>query len=393
MTTAEPASSANVASAEPTAASTTSAGSSLHSERIAAVLGISLGVTFTVCFATGLLSHLIQDPPSWFAWTPRPAGLYRVTQGVHVACGIASIPLLFAKLWVVFPKLFARPIVTSVAHAIERISLLPLIGGGLFLVWSGVANINQWYPWPFGFRPSHYWVAWVTIGALIVHIGAKWSTTRGALRRDHEPSTPTDSANNSAGDRRAFLGGIFAISGLLTLFTVGQTVSPLEGLALLAPRRPNVGPQGIPVNRTAAGVGVDTAARSADYRLVVDGAVRSPLTLSYDDLVAMPQHEATLPIACVEGWSASATWRGVRVRDLLRAAGADPDSRVVVRSLQGGYATDLDANFIADPDTLLALELNNEPLHIDHGFPCRLIAPNRPGTMQVKWVAHLSVQR
>ena len=69
----------------------------VHSERNAAWLGISLGVAFGICFLTGLLSHLIQHPPGWFVWPARPAGLYRVTQGLHVATGIAAIPLLLVK--------------------------------------------------------------------------------------------------------------------------------------------------------------------------------------------------------------------------------------------------------------------------------------------------------
>ncbi|HZD80066.1 MAG TPA: molybdopterin-binding protein, partial [Actinomycetota bacterium] len=61
--------------------------SRLHSERNAAWLGIALGVAFTTCFLTGLLSHLIQHPPSWFLWPTRPAGTYRVTQGIHIVTG------------------------------------------------------------------------------------------------------------------------------------------------------------------------------------------------------------------------------------------------------------------------------------------------------------------
>ena len=49
-------------------------------------------------------------------------------------------------------------------------------------------------------------------------------------------------------------------------------------------------------------------------------------------------------------------------------------------------ASIVDASHAADPLTLLALRLNGEPLHLDHGYPCRLIAPNRPGAMQTKWV-------
>ena len=359
--------------------------SSLHDERVAAILGIALGISFTICFVTGLLSHMIQRPPSWFAWPSRPAGLYRITQGLHVAMGIASIPLLLAKLWVVFPKLFERPVFSGLAHFLERMSLVPLIGGGIFLLWSGVANINQWYPWPFGFRVSHYWVAWITIGALVVHVGARWRTTRDALAAPR--------AHGSTGiDRRSFLLSLFATSGVLTLFTVGQTVRPLERLALLAPRRPSVGPQGFPVNRTARGVGVIEAAQSADYVLRVDGNVGRPLTLTLPELAALPQHEATLPIACVEGWSASARWRGVRVRELLDRAGAAADAEAVVHSLQRGYTSQLNRDHAHDPDTLLALEVNGQALHLDHGFPCRLIGPNRPGTMQTKWVARLEVR-
>ncbi len=157
--------------------------SPLHDERVAAILGIALGISFTVCFATGLFSHLAQNPTDWFRLPSRPAGLYRVTQGLHVATGIASIPLLLAKLWVVYPKLFSWPPFESTAHLVARISLLPLIGGGLFMLFTGLANINLWYPWAFNFRATHYWAAWITMGALVVHIGAKYTTTRRVLGR------------------------------------------------------------------------------------------------------------------------------------------------------------------------------------------------------------------
>jgi DMSO/TMAO reductase YedYZ molybdopterin-dependent catalytic subunit len=109
----------------------------------------------------------------------------------------------------------------------------------------------------------------------------------------------------------------------------------------------------------------------------------------------MAQREAELPIACVEGWSASARWRGVPARDLLRLAGARAGSEVTVESLQpsGSYRTsELNAGQAADADTLLALDLDGEPLHIDHGYPVRLIGPNRPGVLQTKWVSRLVVR-
>jgi len=367
--------------------------SRLHDERTAALLGAALGIAFVTCFATGLLSHVAQDPHPWFPWPSRPAGLYRVTQGVHVATGIAAIPLLLAKLWTVYPQLFQRPVVRGVAHGIERVAIVPLVAGSLFMLFTGLANINLWYPWSFNFRVSHYWVAWITIGALVVHLGAKWSTTRGALARAHTNAEP-EPADDGALSRRGFLTAVAGAAAGLTFLTLGQTVWPLRKLALLAPRRPDTGPQGFPVNRTAEAAGVSRAATDPAYRLTVEGAVRAPLSLSLADLEALPHHEATLPIACVEGWSASRTWRGVPVRRLLALAGAHPGATVRVESLQQrlSYGTSLLTSDQADdPDTLLALTVEGETLHLDHGFPVRLVAPNRPGVEQTKWVTRLVV--
>ena len=366
-------------------------------ERVASWLGLALGVSFTVCFLTGLYSHFAQHPPSWFMLSARPAGLYRVTQGVHVATGIAAVPLLLAKLWSVYPKLFVLPPVRSVAHALERLSLLPLVGGSIFMLFSGVANIDLWYPLPLFFPAGHYWVAWLTIGALVVHIGAKATTVRHALARDRrpadlDPTTATEGADLRRG-RRRFLLSVGAASGLLTLLTVGETVRPLRGLALLAPRDPDVGTQGFPVNRTAEEAGIVDEASPGGWRLMVTGAVERPLALSLEQISRFPQREATLPIACVEGWSASRRWRGVPLSAVLEAAGAPTGASVTVRSLESGlYAqSDVDADQAADPDTLLALEVDGDRLALDHGYPLRLIGPNRPGVLQTKWLREIEV--
>lgn len=68
---------------------------------------------------------------------------------------------------------------------------------------------------------------------------------------------------------------------------------------------------------------------------------------------------------------------------------------MIVSSLQerGAFReTRLPANFVAADDTLLALQLGGEPLSLDHGYPCRIIAPNRPGVLQTKWVSRLEVE-
>jgi hypothetical protein len=380
--------------------------SALRDERLAAILGASLGILFSICFATGLYSHIQQHPLSWLPIPPRPAGLYRFTQGLHVVSGIASVPVLIAKLWVVWPRFVSFPVARRLSGLVERIGLFPLVAGGIFMTFSGVANIAQWYPWRFSFTASHYWMAWVTMGSIVAHGGAKWAIARRTLARpsrrpslaeaDPELGTDAEVAGAGAGGltRRGLLTTVAAASGILTLTTIGQTIRPLRRLGLLAPRDPATGPQGRPVNRGAANAGVLELAQSPSYRLEVSGRVARPLSLDLKDLRALPAHDTVLPIACVEGWSYSAPWSGVRIRDLLAMAGAEPDRTILIESLepQGAYRTStLNPNQAADRDTLLALSLDGEALAIDHGFPCRLIAPNRPGVLQTKWVSKVVV--
>jgi DMSO/TMAO reductase YedYZ molybdopterin-dependent catalytic subunit len=360
-----------------------------HHERPATILGIALGVAFAVCFATGLLSHAAQTPIPWFPWPAGPAWLYRVTQGVHVFSGLATIPLLLGKLWTVYPRLWQWPPVRGLAHAVERAALVPLVGGSIFLLVTGVTNIDYWYPYQFFFKTAHFWTAWITVGALVVHVGATFTVAAGALRDRAAASTATPAGL----DRRRFLLAIAAAGAAVALTTVGSAVTPLGRLTVLAPRRPGIGPQGLPVNHQARDVGVTDVGEDPGYRLRVRGRVAQPLELSLGDLRARATREVRLPISCVEGWSFSARWRGVPLRDLLEEAGAERGP-VLVRSLQtrGPYsAARISDRHALHPDTLLALEVNGAPLHLDHGFPLRLIAPNNPGVLQTKWVTEVQV--
>jgi hypothetical protein len=348
--------------------------SRLRSPRLTSQLGIALAVAFGICFLTGLISHLIQHPPGWFRWPSRPVGLYRFTQGLHVATGLATVPLLGVKLWSVYPRLFAWPPARTVAHAAERLGVAALAATALFQVVSGVFNVARWYaPMPFFFTAGHYRVAWLAIGALLVHVGVKLPIVRAGLRRVR--------AGGPRLRRRELLGAVGAAAGVVTLGTVGQALTPLAGVSVLAPRRPRDGPQGLTVNQSAVGAGVVDAALDPGYRLTVVGPGGS-VALSLADLATLPQHTAVLPIACVEGWSAAATWTGVRLRDLVALVDVDPDDAVAeVESLQAGgrYRSSIVAPpHTRDPLTLVALGLNGGVLHLDHGYPARLIASEPP---------------
>ncbi|MFI5776613.1 molybdopterin-dependent oxidoreductase [Nocardia sp. NPDC051570] len=534
--------------------------------RVTARVGIALGATITLCFLTGLISHWIQHPPTWFVWPTHPVWLYRVTQGAHVISGTMTIPLLLVKLWSVYPRLFARPRLGDPLQLLERASIAILVGATIFQLTTGLLNTAKYYPWKFFFTTTHYAMAYVAIGALAVHLAVKLPIVRTALSTPLDDPTPAPAAGaagagdmvaagagessgddagepkgvdaagerdtsakvergtgakvergagseveggispevgrgtspevemgasagidtgtsagtsrgtdahiktvaNAAGERdggaegetgsgagelktvgagglkrvgaegskgqgtalgapisaagsspespalaagpspespapaapaagagvsrRAVLVGAGLGAVVAGLAVAGQTVPYLRWLAVLAPRS-GEGPQGLPVNRTAGEAGVGEMALAEGYRLMVScgGGKRG---FSRGELAGLPQYEVELPIACVEGWSASARWAGVRLRDLLGAVGEYRGGDVGFVSLETGgiYGRSvLPRRHAVDDSTLVALRLNGAELSLDHGYPCRLIAPNRPGVLQTKWLSSIEV--
>jgi DMSO/TMAO reductase YedYZ molybdopterin-dependent catalytic subunit len=398
---------------------------------LTSVLGAVLLFGIPVMFLTGLLDFLSYNP--WlpgnggregsriltfvpFHWPTRPSWLFRVSQGTHVTLGVVLVPILVAKLWSVIPKLFEWPPVRSPAHALERASLFTLVGGAVFTFVTGLLNVQYWYRFPGSFYRLHYYGAWVFMAGFTVHATLKVPKMRRALRarrvRDEmridlshtvaepysehglvarRPAAPTVS-------RRGALGLIAAGSASLFVLTVGESVGgPLRRAALLAPRggyRTGSGPEDFVVNIFAADVGVRPI--GADWRLEIRGA-GAPVSLTREQLLAMPQYVADLPIACVEGWSVPPQrWAGVRLRDLAGLSGTTQPRSVFVESLQadgGEFAQGrLAGNQIADHDSLLALRVNGADLSLDHGFPARIIVPDNPGVRNTKWVHRLTFE-
>src|SRR5215218_6960658 len=102
-------------------------GSTLRSTAVTARLGLVLGIAVLTCFLTGLLSFFQYQAWEWLPPPASPVWGYRVTQGVHVATGMAAIPLLLVKLWSVYPKLFEWPPAGSVSRVVSRLSVLVLV--------------------------------------------------------------------------------------------------------------------------------------------------------------------------------------------------------------------------------------------------------------------------
>ncbi|EST24779.1 hypothetical protein N566_24810 [Streptomycetaceae bacterium MP113-05] len=387
-----------------------------------------------VVIVTGLLSYAAYNPglgpPNdrtpdrgvfgfyLFPWPTSPSWLYRLTQGLHVTVGLALIPVLLAKLWSVIPRLFTWPPVRSLNHALERVSLLLLVGGALFEFITGVLNVQLEYVFPGSFYPLHFYGAWIFLAALIVHVALRVGTIRRALggrSLREELRTPTrrtapetrDAPDGSglvptAPDpptisRRGALGMVGLGSLVMVGVTVGQSTGGfLRHAALLAPRGqdPGPGPNGFQINKTARSRGIRAADVGQDWRLTVRGRDGREAVLSRAGLLRLTQHTARLPIACVEGWSTGdQEWAGVRLADLAALVGEGPPPGVLVESVQrtGSFrAAALRENQVRDPRSLLALRVNGADLSLDHGFPARVIVPAGPGVHNTKWVARLT---
>jgi DMSO/TMAO reductase YedYZ molybdopterin-dependent catalytic subunit len=399
--------------------------SPLRGPWLTSLLGSLLAPLLSVIAVTGLLSQIAYLPdlganaivpaagdllPAW-GWPTSPVWLYRVTQGLHVTVGIVTVPLLLAKLWSVIPRLFAWPPVRSPAMALERLSIALLVGSALFEFATGIANVQYWYPFHFNFVVAHYWGAWVFIGALVVHVLTKLPVIARAYREqgvlrplkadlahtrpeppDPDGLVPTAPAQPTI-SRRGLLGLVGGSSLALAAVTVGQTIDPLRATALLAPRRqePGGGPNGFQVNKTARAAGITPEMAGAAWRLELRGGDRE-LALGRDELLAMELATHELPIACVEGWSTSQRWTGVRLADLAALVGGAGRACTVESLQERGVLrrATLAANQVGDERSLLALRVNGADLSPDHGYPARVIVPALPGVHNTKWVARLS---
>jgi hypothetical protein len=395
--------------------------------RTTVVIGRLLGAAFIVCFVTGLYSHFIQDPLPGMQFLTRPVWLYQFTQGLHITTGILCFPLLFAKLYSVFPLLFQTPPLKGFLHLLERASIAVFVASSLVEIVIGLLNTYQWYAlFGFSFRRTHFALAFIIIGSLAIHIAVKlpiitryWQKSTaydadGKLVPLEEPEDPNAALplpdvgigvtsrvfawiDRAPEPKRPKVSrrGFFATVGVASLgvvgLTVGQSFRPLDALNVFGPRKAGVGPNALPVNRTAAAAKVLQSAMAPDWMLTVNSGA-STRSFSRAELEAMTQHEVDLPIACVEGWSQMASWKGVRLRDLVEAVHGPKTASVRATSLEQGsiYAvTELEPNFVQDELTLIALEVDGQTLDINHGYPARLIAPARPGVLQTKWLSKL----
>jgi DMSO/TMAO reductase YedYZ molybdopterin-dependent catalytic subunit len=129
----------------------------------------------------------------------------------------------------------------------------------------------------------------------------------------------------------------------------------------------------------------------AGWALKVGGLVARPTTFSLDQLQRMTRADMRVRHHCVEGWSAVASWHGVRLRNIAEMVGADPHAGYVeFRSFDAGYWSSWDRDSALHEQTLLAYGLNGETLMPDHGAPVRLYSAVKLGYKMVKYVTEVN---
>jgi DMSO/TMAO reductase YedYZ molybdopterin-dependent catalytic subunit len=128
-----------------------------------------------------------------------------------------------------------------------------------------------------------------------------------------------------------------------------------------------------------------------DWRLYVDGLVGRPTAFSLAGMRTLPRTLQITQLTCEEGWSYIAAWAGVRLSVILKLVGASSRAKWVVLHSFDDFWGSIDMPEALHPQTLLAYELNGQPLSADHGAPLRLRIPRQLGYKNTKFLARITV--
>lgn len=146
------------------------------------------------------------------------------------------------------------------------------------------------------------------------------------------------------------------------------------------------------------GVGNPPELSTAGWRLSIGGLVDNPSSYSLDDLLQKFKTEPPFygTLVCISNeiggeLTGTALWEGVRLADVLNAAGIKPNAVDVVFKCADGYSDSLPIAAALHPDTYLVYRMNGQPLPIKHGYPMRVYIPTRYGEKNPKWITSITV--
>ncbi len=260
---------------------------------------------------------------------------------------------------------------------------------------------------------------WAVVASLLAGLVAGLVLFR-LLGRARSAPDATAAAPGGAVDRRRFLvaSGVVAATSLVAA-TAGrwlreQGAAAAQRLKVVLPKArqplPAVDPA---VSVDVSGVSpfltpndrfyrIDTALAVPQvdvgtWTLKVTGMVSTPITLTWEELLARPMVESDVTIACVSNevggnLVGTARWLGCRLDDLLAEAGVDPRADQVVGRSVDGFTAGFPTAVLDGRDALVAVGMNGEPLPVRHGFPARLIVPGLYGYVSAtKWLAEIEL--
>jgi DMSO/TMAO reductase YedYZ molybdopterin-dependent catalytic subunit len=127
------------------------------------------------------------------------------------------------------------------------------------------------------------------------------------------------------------------------------------------------------------------------YRLQVDGLIKNPSNFTYEEIIRLPETSKVVDLNCVEGWSFTAKWTGVKMADILNETGIRDNATTVIFYSADGYSTSLDLDYLLKNNIILAYRLNDVTLPLDRGFPLQLVAESKYGYKWAKWIVRIEL--
>jgi DMSO/TMAO reductase YedYZ molybdopterin-dependent catalytic subunit len=184
--------------------------------------------------------------------------------------------------------------------------------------------------------------------------------------------------------REAAIGSTIIALGGLYVFSGAAAGGEVE---MRADGRPRVPPGQRLLKALKPMGGEPGSALRQDFRLTISGEVEHPLVLDFAQLSAAGVVELPLDVHCVTGWSVlGARFKGVRLSELAARAKPKPSARHVVFEAAHGYTANVPIREALAPDSIVAFELDGQPLRSPHGAPVRGIIPNLYFWKSAKWL-------
>ncbi len=256
-----------------------------------------------------------------------------------------------------------------------------------------------------GLPPGPAWVTNVVaiLLSFAVYGGVFWLSLRAITAQPHAagdaaPEAPTEAV---VGRRTVLLGGLglgLAIlsGGLVNLLYRRATVGPngYDGLTVRGPTTDPITPNDrfYIVTKNL----IDPVVDRNLWRLEVTGRVDRPQTYGFEELAALPSSSQIQTLECISngvggGLISNAEWKGVPLGALLEAARPHTEARFVLMHAADGYLHQLSLARAMEPSSMVAYEMNGQPLPHRHGYPARVLVPGTYGEVNVKWVDRIEV--